>query len=195
LCTVCSNSYTPPHFGRGRLLAGDVVRRRASKALLGSSGAAPASTQPGRRPPAPEPLALAHPGDAAPESTEDAGPLAERSRCPGFGSGLVPERALAPAAASPRRARHTARATHRAGPCPRPSRWRRALYGMIWTYGAPRTPHQRKGFAGGSGLVSGGVMTRHVTPAPGGLPGHMQRLSDQDSGNAVLSPDSCTDRR
>jgi hypothetical protein len=35
---VWFNSYTPPHFGRGRLQAEAVVRRRASKAVLWSPG-------------------------------------------------------------------------------------------------------------------------------------------------------------
>jgi hypothetical protein len=37
--TVWSNSYTPPHFGRGRLQTEAVVRRRASKTVLRSPGA------------------------------------------------------------------------------------------------------------------------------------------------------------
>jgi hypothetical protein len=49
---VWFKSYTPPHFGRGRLQAEAVVRRRESKAVIGSPGATPASTQPGGRPPA-----------------------------------------------------------------------------------------------------------------------------------------------
>jgi hypothetical protein len=93
------NSYAPPHFGRGKLQAEAAVRRSASKAVLGSPGATPASTQSGGRPPAPETLAPAHPGDPCPESAEGAGPPAERSRRravggPGLRSGLVPERAL-----------------------------------------------------------------------------------------------------
>jgi hypothetical protein len=56
---VCTYSTQPPIY---RLQAEVVVRRPASKAVLGSSGAAPASTQPGGRPPAPTPLARAHPG-------------------------------------------------------------------------------------------------------------------------------------
>jgi hypothetical protein len=79
-----SNSYTPPHFGRGRLQTEAVVRRRASKAVLGSPPLraqhqlAPraARPQPGGRPPAPETLAPAHPGDPCPESAEGTGPLA-----------------------------------------------------------------------------------------------------------------------
>jgi hypothetical protein len=80
-----------------------VVRRRASKAVLGSPGATPASTQPGGRPPAPETLGPAHPDDPCPESAEGAGPPAERSRSrgPGFRSGLVPERALWPCPSTP----------------------------------------------------------------------------------------------
>jgi hypothetical protein len=86
---VYCNSCTSPHFGRGKLQAEAVFRRRASKAVLRSPGATPASTQPGGRPPAPETLGPAHPGDPCPESAEGAGSPAERSRRRGadFGSG------------------------------------------------------------------------------------------------------------
>jgi hypothetical protein len=89
------NSDTCTHFGRGRLQAEAVARRRASKAVLGSPGAAPASTQPDGRPrptgARAEPLALAHTGDPCPESAEDTGFPAERSRrrMPSVGSRLV----------------------------------------------------------------------------------------------------------
>jgi hypothetical protein len=79
--------------GRGRLQAAEVVvRRRASKAVLGLTAlrvpGRDTSQHPARRTPtsarAPGPRS---PGDPCPESAEDAGSPAERSRHrgPGFG--------------------------------------------------------------------------------------------------------------